>query len=137
MAFPYPMIAAGHNNEEGLSKWKDLNQCLFRSYNRFVLQEWNSSESRELGADKRFKRIGRPWTTITFPILYEEDFKYIIDNFTLGQEDGLVTVTAYDRDNMEWKNFNARLVLPEDRNFDVEVGYYVDIEIEFRELVEI
>lgn len=137
MAFEFPMIAAGHNNEEGLLKWKDLRQCLFQSYNNFIPREWNTQEAREEGGDQRMKRIGLPWIRYTFPLLYEEDFEYIFNDILDGEEDGPVTINEYDRDNMEWKTFNGTMRLPENRNFDRERGYFLDFELDIIKLREI
>lgn len=139
MAFSVPMIAPGHDNSEGLQRWDRLNYpCLFQGYGKFVLQDWHTSESRELGADRRFKRIGRAWASITFPILYEEDIKYILDTFNSGLEDGYVTVNVYNRDETRWMLANATLRLPDDtRNFNAELGWYENVVIELRDLIEI
>lgn len=137
MAFEFPMIAKGHDNADEMVKWKDLNQCLFRSYNNFIPMDWNTQEARELGGDLRYRRIGKSWFRYTFPLLYEEDYNYIFATLLEGEENGPVTVNAYDRDNMVWRTYNALMALPENRNFDKERGVYIDFELDFRELEEV
>lgn len=137
MAGTVPMIAAAFNNEVNLTRWDKLDDCLFLGYKNFTMQEWNRQENREEGGDLRFKRIGKRWSSLTFPIMYEQEFKYILDNFTDGEEDGYVTINVYNRDEMRWMIANAHLKLPEDRKFNIETGYYENIVIEFREIVEI
>lgn len=142
MAFEFNQIAAGHDNLEELERWSKLvddTGCkLFQGYKKFIPMEWHCAEGQEMGGDRLYVKIGLPWFTFAFPLITEEEDNYLTTNYTINGISGPVTLTAYDRDALEWKNYNAIMhILPENKNFNVEMGFYDDYRIDFRDLEEI
>lgn len=140
MTFAINMIAAGHDNEDNLTRWSKLgtiNCPLFQGYKKYIPTEWHCSESQALGGDRKYVKIGSPWFALRFPYLTEEEYYKLITDFTDDGLSGFVTVTAYDRDALTWKTFNATMwVLPDNIPFDVEKGFYAGT-VEFRDLEEV
>lgn len=130
-------IAAGHNNEAGLKFFTEFSDCLFRGYGPYIPFEWHDYESREMGADRRLNKIGLPYYVLLMPMVTEEDYEYLVDTFCTNRLDGLVTFVGFDRTARQWKTFNATLELPDQIEYDQEQGFYPDVRLTFRELVEI
>lgn len=142
MAFEFNQIADGHNNQAGLERWSKLtgtNGCLlFQGYKRFIPMEWNTSEETELGGDRLYVKIGTPWFAFVFPLISEEEDYKLTSTYTDDGVSGFVTVTAYDRDSLTWKDFNATIVIdPSNKNFNLETGFYTGYRVEFRDLEEL
>lgn len=132
-------IAEGHNNTADLARFHllDTDSCGNKLFPNtlYLMNDWRDSEERSLSASGRYKPVGRPNASVTLGLVTREEFNYLVVNFTDGNEDGLVTVRLRNKTLDEWHNYNATMVLPQERRFFLD--QLTDFKLEFRYLEEL
>lgn len=138
MAFEFNQIAAGHNNQAGLTRWSKLQvtPCeLFQGYKKFIPMEWNTHETQEQAGNRLYVKIGLPNFAFVFPLITPEEDVFLRDTFTTNSISGYVTITVEDQEDLTWKDFNATMViLPDNKNFNIESGEFEGYRVEFYDL---
>lgn len=134
---PKVALAAGHDNQAEMKRFKDIDGCLFELYFEFIEQEWHSYEDRELSGNRRYKVIGSPWTKWKFPVLTIDEWNYLFQTVLGGEQSAPVTIHTWDMDADEYTDYNATMHINQNDPKTYEYGERRDIEIEFYDLVEI
>lgn len=117
------MIASGHDEDGTALPLSDLDPPKFELYTPgTVFTEWNTFESTEWNGVKQRTGIGRPYVTWLLFRLTDEEYAYFISEFCPNKQSAPVTIYTLDKDENEWKYFNATLVPPtnQDRRWDVD-----------------
>lgn len=130
-------MAAGHDNLEELTRFKDIDGCLFQAYFDFVEIEWHTSEGRDLSGTRKYKLIGNPWFNMKFPVLTTDEWKYLFVTFMGSQQSIEVTIHAWDMDVDDYFDYNATMSINESTPDSYEWGDRKNVNIEFRDLVKI
>lgn len=106
-------IASGFNNAANMKPLYLLDPddpCdLFQDYReQFSIGfKFFQNEGVQIGGDRRKVPIGLPIARWEFPVLSNDEFNYLADNFATNRLDGEVTMRTYDFENETWSNYNA------------------------------
>ena len=110
-------ISSGHNNAAGLVPIQHLSPPMFSAFKIGApISEWSFFGSRELKANHRLKVIGRK--SVIWPMPMEQcEMDWWRANILPG-EDALVTIFDFEPRLRAWGIYNARIIFPEDAQFD-------------------
>lgn len=123
-------IAEGHDAVGDLEPLDVLFAGFFEHYTAEILTEWHSYETTLLGGTGKTKQIGRPWCKWMLFSATPDEFSSLL---SLGTE---VTIQTLHKPSGQFKTYNAMMFVDES-SANWNTGEYEDLEVTFRELVEI
>jgi hypothetical protein len=122
-------LAAGWDNEIGLTRWHKMSTPLFANYVRGFSIKWKDSDRYEMNAARMMQATGKP--VVEYQLgLSEREYQYLRSTFASSTRTGKVTIRTYN--GVSWANYNAVLELPEDP--ELKDGFYAELTITFRDL---